>query len=138
MHIAKMRKLVDVLAVDLQFLSSHRVAWSAFCAARFGCLYATRAKRVEESVLAFGGVRGEVGTGAGVLFFEVVPLVVLVWLRNGRGSVVYLYARVLRAEIYSVVVAGVCDTENVSNIVRRPQRVKTTESRRAPDLYGCN
>jgi hypothetical protein len=65
---------VYVLAVDLQLLASHRIFGSTVFAAGLWCLYAARAKRVEEAILSFGGMRGESGCRSGVFFFEIVPL----------------------------------------------------------------
>ena len=46
----------------------------------------------------------------------------------------YLYAGVLGAEVDGAVVGRVCDAEDVSDVVGRPQRVEVLEGRCAPDL----
>jgi hypothetical protein len=73
-YIAIVRKLVDVLAINLQLLTSYCILRSINCPAGFRCLYAARAEGVEEAVLAFGRVRCEGGSWSSVLFLEVVPL----------------------------------------------------------------
>jgi hypothetical protein len=94
MNIPVMCKLVYVLAVNLQLLSSYCIFRSAILAARLRCLYAARAQRVEEAVLAFGGVRGEGGCWSGILFLEIVPLPLSALYYRPKLPT-YLYARVL-------------------------------------------
>jgi hypothetical protein len=74
MHVSIVRELVYVLAVNLQVLASDRIARPAVRAAGLRRRYATRAERVEEAVLAFGGMRCEGGGGPRVFLLEVVPL----------------------------------------------------------------
>jgi hypothetical protein len=46
----------------------------------------------------------------------------------------YLYACVLGSEVDGAVVGRICDAEDVSDIVGRPERVEMLEGRCAPDL----
>jgi len=46
----------------------------------------------------------------------------------------YLYACVLRSQVYSVVVGGVGHTEDVTDVIGRPERIQVLEGRGAPDL----
>jgi hypothetical protein len=77
------RELVYVLAVNLQILSSYRVTGSAVRTAGLWRRYPTRPERVEEAILALGGVRCEGWGWSRVFFFEVIPLSRLV-LRTSR------------------------------------------------------
>jgi hypothetical protein len=74
MHVSIVRELVYVLTVNLQVLSSDRIARPAVRAAGLRRRYATRAERIEEAILAFGGMRCEGGGGSRVFLLEVVPL----------------------------------------------------------------
>jgi hypothetical protein len=118
MYVSIVRKLVYVLPVNQQRLPAHRVFRSAVRDTRFRCLYATGAERVEEAVLAFGGVHRLVGCRSDVFLLEVVPL----------------YAGVLGPEVDGAMQRRVRDAEDVANIVGRPQRVEVPEGGRTPDL----
>jgi hypothetical protein len=74
MDVSVVRKLADVVAVDLQLLSADGVSWSAICAARFGGLCAAGSEGVEELVLSFVRVRREARGWSRVFLFQVVPL----------------------------------------------------------------
>jgi hypothetical protein len=69
MDISVVRKLADVMAVDLQLLPADCISWSAICTARFGGLCAAGAEGVEEFVLAFVRVRREARGGSRVFLF---------------------------------------------------------------------
>lgn len=46
----------------------------------------------------------------------------------------YLYACVLRSQVHRVVVGGVGHTEDVTDVIGRPERIQVLEGRAAPDL----
>lgn len=74
-----MRKLVYILAVNLQLLPACRVLGSIIRIAGLRCLNSARAKRVEEAILAFRGARCVGGCWSSVFLFEIVPLFWLAW-----------------------------------------------------------
>ena len=93
MHIAIVCELADILAVDLQLLAAHGIPWPVVSAARLGSLCTPRTERVEEFVLTFGWMRAGGGARPGVLFLEVIPLVLSVHglgCASGDGWIVLL------------------------------------------------
>lgn len=135
MYVPIMGELTYVLAVDLKFLSAHSISRPGVCAYWLGCLRAARSEGVEEFVLSFRGVRGDRGWWASILLFQVIPLAQSVLRCCGVPYwPTYLYTCVLRSKIDCAVEGRVCDAEDVSDIVGRPEGVEVTEGRCAPDL----
>ncbi len=72
-----MCELTDILGIDLKLLAANGVAWPCIRTDRFWSSCASRAEGVEEFVLAFGWMCGEIGTRTGIFLLQIVPLVLL-------------------------------------------------------------
>jgi hypothetical protein len=85
MYVSVMGELADVVAVNLQFLPAYCIPWPRVRSARLWGLRAARSQRVEELVLAFGGMRREAWSWPSVFFFQIVPLPLsagVPWMRS--------------------------------------------------------
>lgn len=69
-----MGELVNVLAVNLELLSSYGISRAVVCADRLRGLRATRSQGVKEFVLSFGWMGSEGRCRASVFLLQIVPL----------------------------------------------------------------
>jgi hypothetical protein len=135
MYVSVMGELADVVAVNLQFLPAYCIPWPRIRSARLWGLRAARSQRVKELVLPFGGMRREAWSRPSIFLFQIVPLPLSAGVLS-MHLLSYLYACVLGSEIDGAMMGRVCDAKDVSDIVWRPESVKVSEGRRAPDLMA--